>query len=135
MSYSGGSGPLWVGRASSSEPTAHPRSGHGCSSTARATSAPNYSSAPTILESTWFWTAGPLGLPTKYSELASAASIEGLTVGWKSSQRKRCPWAPSRPSHRDYDHLPRGWSFPFPLIHPSAWLKALRPVPHIRLLG
>src|SRR5215204_2655592 len=62
------------------------------------------------------WTAGPLGLSTKYSELASAARIEGLTVGWRSSQRKRCPWAPSRRTHRDSDHLPRGWSFLFPLF-------------------
>ena len=36
---------------------------------------------------------------TKYSELASAASIDSSMVGWKSSQRKRRPWAPSKQSH------------------------------------
>jgi heme-degrading monooxygenase HmoA len=39
--------------------------------------------------------------------------LEELT---EEEQRKRRPWAPSRHSHRDFDHLPRGWSFLFPLF-------------------
>ena len=101
MSYCGSSVLSGVGSASSSELTAVPGNGCGCSSAARATSAPNYSSAARIPESTWLWTAGLLALPTMHSELASATSIEGSTVGWMSSQRRRLSWAPSRHSFRN----------------------------------
>src|SRR5215203_2520802 len=96
MSYSGGSGPWRVGRASSSAPTVPPGSGHYCSAVTTVTSARNCSGAPTTPESTSPWTAGSPELSTKHSESALAASIGGSTNCWKISPKRRLLSAPSR---------------------------------------
>jgi hypothetical protein len=65
------------------------------------------SSAPRTRDSTSPWTAGPLALPTKHSELAGATSIGGSTIGWKSSPRRRHFSALSRRYLESPTRLPR----------------------------